>query len=176
VVDVTRPGRDLWLLAGQELLRTGGVGAVKLRALTTLMGRTTGSFYHHFDGMPAYLDALARYFGDEQVRGYLATVDHPDPRQRLRRLMAIARDERMLPLDAAMRDWAGSNPLAADAVRTVDAHLLRFIARAFQELGYERGAARLRARLLLSSGVARVLPPWKSAADDADGILAILAP
>src|SRR4029079_10146261 len=38
--------RELWLRAGQTLLRRGGSSAVKLQALTDELGLTTGSFYH----------------------------------------------------------------------------------------------------------------------------------
>src|SRR5690349_14704974 len=109
-------GRELWLLAGQELLRRGGIAAVKLQALTDELGLTTGSFYHHFGGMAEYLDELARYYGAEQVEQNVDSITETDPRGRLRRLATISRDDRMAPLDAAMRDWAGSNALARAAV------------------------------------------------------------
>lgn len=173
---VLRTGRQAWLVAGQELLRRGGIGAVKLHALTAETGLTTGSFYHHFAGMQDYLDELARFYGAELPRLQLAEITDGDPRRRLRRLMAMAGERRMVPLDAAMRDWAGSNPLAAQAVRASDEHLLRFLARAFRDLGYPRRSAQIRAGLLLSSGVARVMTPWKSLAGDVDEVLRILAP
>ena len=137
-------GRELWLTAGQALLRRGGAPAVKLPALTQALGLTTGSFYHHFDGMADYLTQLARYYGVEQPRAGLARIDDPDPRVRLRRLYALALDDEMRPLDAAMRHWAGSDPGAAAAVRDADAILLDFLATAFAELGYTPAAARAR--------------------------------
>jgi AcrR family transcriptional regulator len=169
-------GRELWLTTGQLLLRRGGVVAVKLQALTDELGLTTGSFYHHFDGMKDYLDQLARFYGAAQVRQNLELVDDPDPRARLRHLGVIARTHRMVPLDAAMRDWAGSNPTAAASVKAADEHLVRFIARAFEDLGYPRREAQVRAQLLQSVGVARVIPPWKTIADDTELVLEILAP
>lgn len=168
--------RDVWLHAGQDLLRDGGVVAVKLQALTDRTGLTTGSFYHHFRSTAAFLDELAGFFGTDQVQAHLATLAGADPRDRLRGLIAIARRERMGALDAAMRDWAGSNPRAAAAVRAADAQLLQFVADAFEDLGHERADARLRAHLLQSWGVARVMPPWRVLAADAERVLAILAP
>ncbi len=169
-------GRELWLITGQELLRRGGIVAVKLQALTDELGLTTGSFYHHFDGMKDYLDQLARFYGADQVRQNLELVDDPDPRERLRHLGVIARTHKMVPLDAAMRDWAGSNPTAAVSVRAADEHLMRFIAQAFEDLGYPLREAQVRAQLLQSVGVARVIPPWRTLADDTELVLEILAP
>lgn len=95
-------GRELWLAAGQELLRRGGIAAVRLQALCSELALTTGSFYHHFAGMADYLDQLASYYGSDQPRESLALADDVDPRARLLRLYTQARDERMVPLDAAV--------------------------------------------------------------------------
>jgi AcrR family transcriptional regulator len=168
--------REAWLDAGQELLRDSGVAAVKLDALTRALGLTTGSFYHHFDGMKQYLDELARLYGSDQVKANLDLADVEDPRERIRQLGRIARRSRMRRLDAAMRDWAGNNPIAAESVRAADEQLLLFMSRAFRDLGYSNRDAQLRAQILLSFGVARVTPPWRIAVDNDDRMLAILAP
>jgi AcrR family transcriptional regulator len=169
-------GRELWLLAGQELLRRGGISTVKLQALTAELGLTTGSFYHHFSGMADYLDDLARYYGSEQVRQHIDRIADDDPRVRLRRLAAVSRDERMGPLDAAMRAWAAGNELAAEAVHQADELLLRYLEQAFRDLGFDRRDAQLRALLLFSVGVARVQVPWRPAVRSIDDVLTVLAP
>ena len=152
--------RDLWLRAGQTLLRRGGASAVKLQALTDELGLTTGSFYHHFSGMADYLDELARYYGADQPAQSRLIIDDPDPIERLRNLDAFSRGDKMQALDAAMRDWAVTSEVAADAVRAADAALLRFVEKAFADLGFGRAEARTRALLLISAGVARIHPPW----------------
>ena len=75
--------RTAWLDAGQDLLREGGVSAVKLAELTHRLRRTTGSFYHHFRGMEQYRDELAAYFGDVQPRAVLHRLAPLSPRDRL---------------------------------------------------------------------------------------------
>lgn len=165
-----------WLEAGQWLLRQGGAAAVKLAPLTARMGLTTGSFYHHFINMAEFRDQLARFWGADQTERNLASVNAVDPRARLRALVALAQERRMGALDAAMRDWAGSNPIAAASVRETDRHLLEFMATAFVELGASQRDAQLRAHLLMSIGVARVLPPWDDHPDDIEAILDILQP
>ena len=169
-------GRELWLRAGQDLLRAGGIGAVKLRALTDRLGLTTGSFYHHFSGMADYLDELARFYGAGLSKGSLVHDQEMDPRERLRRLGAISRDAHLRPLDAAMRDWAGSNELAAEAVRSADEFLLRFIERAFLDLGYTKRESQTRASLYFAAGVARFSPPWRIPTKINADVLAVLAP
>ena len=148
---------------------------MKLHALAEELGLTTGSFYHYFDGMSDYLEQLARYYGSDQPRQHLALIDDADPRTRLRHIDEISQDDRMQPLDAAMRDWAGSNKVAADSVREADELMLRFIAKAFRELGFGQKDAQLRARLLLAAGVARISSPWRGPRPSIDEVLDILA-
>ncbi|NLV55484.1 MAG: TetR/AcrR family transcriptional regulator [Acidimicrobiales bacterium] len=170
--------RRAWLLAGQALLRRGGLPAVKLTALTAEVGRTTGSFYHHFPNVAAYLDDLARFYGADQVEAVLAEIsarpDAADPVARLRELSRRALDDDMRPLDVAMRDWAGRSEVAAAAVRAADAALLHFVERAFRDLGFDRPGARTRALVLLSVGVARVEGPWPLPRSAPDQVIALL--
>lgn len=168
-------GAVVWLLAGQALLRSGGIRAVKLRAMAAECGLTTGSFYHHFHSMPEYLEALAGFYGSEQVDEHLSKIQEDDPRERIRLVAEVGRELQLLPVDTAMRDWAGSNPVAATAVAEADARLLRFLAGAFHDLGFEGHEGELRAHLLLASGVARVTPPWGRKPADLDDVLDILA-
>ena len=170
---MTGSGKTRWLLAGQQLLRDFGVRGVKIEALVEVTDLTTGSFYHHFPNMAAYRNELAEFYGTAQVAENVATIGDVDPRDRLRGLAQIARDESMGTLDAAMRDWAGSDPVAADAVRALDATLLEHIAGAFRDLGHDEVGARVRAVALFSTGVAHVHPPW-SVGDATETLLDIL--
>jgi AcrR family transcriptional regulator len=169
-------GRTLWLQTGQTLLRRGGASSVKLHDLTAELGLTTGSFYHHFASMTDYLEQLANFYGAEQAKAVLDSIQHENPRQRLRSLAALARSNDMTTLDAAMRDWSGSNSMAAESVRHADRLLLKFVESAFMELGFNQRDAQARAILLYSTGVARVSPPWKQNPKMFDAVLEVLAP
>lgn len=166
-------GRDVWLRAGQQLLRRGGVAGVKIKALQTETGLTTGSFYHHFAGMKEYLDELAAYWGLD-TPGHIAEVQQEaDPRTRLVEFLAIAPREDLQRLDRAMRDWAGSDQRAAAAVKRVDEALMTFCAEVFTDLGYDEIDARICAQAVIATGVARVTPPWPAADDHIDRLLDI---
>ena len=163
-----------WLVAGQRLLRAGGPDAVRLAGLTESLGVTTGSFYHHWSNMDEYLDALADYFGAEQLEEGLALARATHPMDRLERLASLSWDRRMAALDRAMRSWATSNRRAAAAVRTADRVLLEFVETAFLDLGFERPEARVRACLLFSAGVAHYYAPWPIERQDVDRLLAVV--
>lgn len=170
---MTGSTRTTWLLAGQDLLRSRGIGGVKIDALVEVTGLTTGSFYHHFPNMAAYRDALAEFYARVQVDETLSAIDETDPHRRLRRIADVARRDSLGALDAAMRDWAGSDDVAAAAVRLLDATLLGHFARAFEDMGHDRASARVRAVALLAAGVARVHPPWPLQ-DPTEALLAVL--
>lgn len=164
----------MWLRAGQELLREGGIVAVKIHALIERTDLTTGSFYHHFRSMAAYLDELAdQYAVDTPLN--LESVSATDPRSRLHELAAIAPRDDLVPLDQAMRDWAGANARAAQAVTLVDENLLTFLRDAFLDLGHNEADAQLRAIVMMSSGVARVATPWPRAGDETQRLIDLLA-
>lgn len=170
------PSRDQWLVAGQALLRRGGIDAVKLSGLTAELGLTTGSFYHSFRNMAGYLDELASFYGSEQPHALLESIDDTDPRRRLRKLYEVSLRAQRGSLDAAMRDWAAGHAGAAEAVRTADAVLLRFVEQAFLDMGCDESGARVRAQLFASAGVARLTPPWPLEPDPFDAFLDALAP
>ncbi|NLA36530.1 MAG: TetR/AcrR family transcriptional regulator [Actinobacteria bacterium] len=166
---------EAWLLAGQELLRAGGVRSVKLTALTRALGRTTGSFYHHFGSMTQYLEALADFYGTEQVETMLGALAPLEPQLRLVELARISRDHRMQPLSLAMREWGASDRRAAAAVQAADGRLLEFVCDTLIELGYEEPDAQVRAQLLFAVGASRVVTPWRPPGDLDRRILSIIA-
>jgi AcrR family transcriptional regulator len=168
--------RTDWLTAGQQLLRDGGITSVKLSALTSKLGVTTGSFYHHFDDFGAYLDALAdAYAGDIGIDALRAAAGE-EPRERIRLLFRLRGEWDVPPLDHAMRVWADSNEHAAAAVKRLDHAFMLFLEQAFLDLGFDGDDARVRALVAFSAGAGAetVHPPWPGDADDFERALEIL--
>jgi AcrR family transcriptional regulator len=165
-----------WIQAGQQLLISGGAGAVKLAALAGQLGVTSGSFYHHFGDFREYLDALADYYGGENIEilnDALATVT--DPAGRLRQMFSLREQWDIARLDSAMRVWATSDDRARAAVARLDDKLIEMIRAAFTELGYSYDQARMRALLAFAAGVGQpFLFGRPSSADDAAAALELL--
>lgn len=150
-----------WIAAGQELLRERGIRAIKLATLTSRLGVSTGSFYHHFADFEQYLGALADSYSLERV---MRDLEHAlrDGRQspvgRLRSLARHSLQAGTFELDRAMRIWATMDPRAEAALRRAEATVLEFVTEAFVELGFDAEEAALRARILLSANVSPLLP------------------
>src|SRR5581483_11388794 len=122
--------------------------------LTRRLGVTSGSFYHHFTDFRDYLDALADYYGGENIdRVVEALKPVPDPADRLRLMHTLREDWNIARLDSAMRVWATSDDRARRAVARLDDRLIELMRAAFAELGFPHDEARTRALLAFSAGV-----------------------
>jgi AcrR family transcriptional regulator len=154
-----RLGRTDWVHAGQDVLREDGIAGLKLSALTARLGVSTGSFYHHFGDFEDYLGAVAESFSAQRVRGLIdrTMAGEPDPLTRIRRLAKLSLEDKTFELDKAMRIWATMDPRAAVTVAHSEKAVLAFLSDAFEDLGFSREEASLRARILLSVNIARLL-------------------
>lgn len=167
----TSSSRVEWLHVGQEMLRTTGAASIKLVPLVEASGKTSGSFYHHYASIQAFLEDLARTYGTANANSLIDAATTDAPQARLERLHRALQGPRFRPLDVAMRDWAGTFAPAARAVQEFDSAVFAFLQSAFLDLGFSRPQARARALLLFGASVARLNPPWK--ASDR-GIVAVL--
>lgn len=147
-----------WMEAGQEILVQEGISGMRLTKLVKKLNISTGSFYHHFQDMDDYLGKLAEYYSYEQIR-HLAdeiALKYPDPVEQLKKLAQRSVEKGLFELDIAMRVWSTSDERAAKATREGEEVVLAFTANAFQQLGFERKEAELRAMILLSVNVTRL--------------------
>ncbi|WP_437963505.1 TetR/AcrR family transcriptional regulator [Sorangium sp. So ce260] len=144
---MARTSRNDWLDQGLDALRDGGEGALTIEGLCARLGRTKGSFYHHFEDMAAFLDALlARW----EERHTSAPIHHAEAggaaEDRRQRLSVVVRslDGR---LDLAVRSWALRDGRAAAVLRRVDARRVDYLASLHVGQGRARDSALLLARL-----------------------------
>jgi AcrR family transcriptional regulator len=142
-----------WLSAGLEALRKGGVGSVRVERLAGDVGVTKGSFYHHFRGRDALLDALLDYWSREMTDAEferIQTLRGGDAKVALRaRLVALAEDvleKGMGRYDPAVRAWARHDRKVAGVVAQVDRRRVKALAGFFEEGGFTPAEARTRAR------------------------------
>lgn len=115
--------RDRWIEEGLAALAAGGPDAVRIEAIAKHLGVTKGGFYGCFSDRNALLEAMLDTWEHEAVDEVLAAVEREgdDPRARAQRAgMLTFSDERLLPLDLAIRDWSRRDQRAADRLRRVD--------------------------------------------------------
>lgn len=113
---------DAWLAAGLDALCETGPAALGAEPLARRLGTTKGSFYWHFEDVPAYSAALlARW--QAAAEAALDIDDTAPAAARLRATaQAIAAPEPDAPQAAepAIRAWAATQRAAAQAVARTD--------------------------------------------------------
>lgn len=116
--------RDDWLAAGLAALCEGGPGALGAEPLSRRVGATKGSFYWHFDDVPAFHAAVLALWQAE-AEATLLGVDGATDTARLRATAQIIADSTLsdspaLRAEPAIRAWAQAEGPAARIVACVD--------------------------------------------------------
>lgn len=118
-----------WVAAGLELLRREGEDALTIQRLCERLGRTKGSFYHHFADVTAFHEALLDAWEERLTNAVIgAASGEADPAAFARVLAAAARriDVR---LELSVRSWALRSELAQRRVQRVDERRLAVLSR-----------------------------------------------
>lgn len=133
---MTRASPGDWAAAGLTLLRDEGAGALTVDRLCAALGKTKGSFYHHFRDLDAYLAALLERWESDLTDAPIREAGRErDPRRRGARLDAAVRglDHR---LDVSVRAWALWEPRARAAMERVDARRLAYLRDLYRSAGH----------------------------------------
>jgi AcrR family transcriptional regulator len=109
--------RTAYFAAAYALLGERGADGVTIAALCERLNVTKGSFYHHFTDMPGFLEAFALHWKSwlyERIADFEAIGDPA------RRLEKIANSLDLVSgSQAAIRAWAGTNPVLAATFQDV---------------------------------------------------------
>ncbi len=130
-----------WVEAGLVALGEGGVAAVAVEPLATRLGATKGSFYWHFAGREALLEAVLAHWERSETDAVIALVDaEPDARHRLRTLLAVALGgppgRAGATVELALQPSAG-DPLVAPVLARVTRRRLDYLTTLFGDLGFD---------------------------------------
>lgn len=118
-----RTPRDAWIEAGLRALAAGGTDAVRIEALAKSLGVTKGGFYGYFTDRDALLEAMLDTWERESTDEVLDLIEHEggDPKAKIQRAgMLTFSNDRLLPIDLAIRDWARRDDVVAERLRRVD--------------------------------------------------------
>jgi AcrR family transcriptional regulator len=143
--------RQDWIDAARRMLIAKGVERVRVDGLARALRITRGSFYWHFAGRKALLDAV---LDDWRVRNtapflVVAQDEGRSGEEKFRALVDIWLDESAYDpaYDAAVREWARTSAGVAALVRRIDRQRIDLLAKICRDLGYEPLEAEIRARI-----------------------------
>ena len=156
--------RTEWLEAGLELLAEEGAPAVTIDRLTSKLGVTKGSYYHHFKGAAGYRTALLEYFEARYTTRLIDTVEGAGDNaadvklQHLLRL--VLADPDSAGLEIAVRAWALQDPDVRAAQERVDTARTAYLKKLCRGLDADVDPDRFAQLLyLILIGAEQVLPP-----------------
>ncbi|MBR1275173.1 TetR/AcrR family transcriptional regulator [Bradyrhizobium sp. AUGA SZCCT0283] len=131
---------ESWIEAGFEEIARSGVEGVRVEVLAKNLGVTKGGFYRRFRDRAALLEAMLRHWSEGRIAAIErhTSLDGATARERLKVLIALY-SERMntegMAVELAIRQWARSDELAANAVASVDAARLKNVGHLYRATG-----------------------------------------
>jgi AcrR family transcriptional regulator len=144
-----------------DILAEEGPASLTITELCRRLGVTKGSFYHHFEGRPQFVDALLEYWVSEHASRLIRvseSISDPDERRAVLKSIAIG-----LPHDAeaAIRSWSAQDGHVAAAQTAVDRARLDHLRDSYIEAGIPRPRAELFATIAMSvlAGMQQVVHP-----------------
>jgi len=137
-----------WIKAGFRCLTVRGIGAVKAEPLARALGVSKGSFYHHFKDIADLHQQMLDHWLANATQAIIEEVEGTgaDPSARLTAVIALAASDRDAPYggpttEAAIRDWARTDPRAAKAQTLCDKDRLAYLEELFAGVGTGARAA-----------------------------------
>lgn len=117
-----------WLALGLKVLAAHGPTALQIDALCAVAGRTKGSYYHHFSGREDFTAALLGHWQQKMTEAVISETERQsDPIDKLITLNRII-DDMDLQVEPALRRWAGTAPVVADAIAKIDKRRIDYVA------------------------------------------------
>lgn len=144
--------REDFAQVGLDLLAEAGIRGVTVSTVCDRLGVTTGSFYHHFRGVPDLRGAMLEHWEQKYARDRPAAVRDLPPLERLDALIEASID-REHAIENALRDWSRTDPDAAAVQRRLDELRIAFTAETLEACGVPAA----RARVLAVSGLAMLI-------------------
>ncbi|CUH66305.1 hypothetical protein TG4357_02359 [Thalassovita gelatinovora] len=137
----TRLSKSDWLTAGFSALIQDGPAALKAEPLARRLNTTKGSFYWHFDDVPAYHGALLDTWEAEALSPLAKILEEePNSGAKLRRLGQQITDYSSPVTDhenpePAVRAWAQGDDKVAQRVEKVDGLRLNLLTELLRDSG-----------------------------------------
>ena len=131
---------ESWIEAGLEEIARTGVEGVRVEVLAKNLGVTKGGFYRRFRDRAALLEAMLQHWSAGRIAAIErhTSLDGTTARERLKGLVALY-SERMntegMAVELAIRQWARTDELAANAAAQVDAARLKNVGQLYRATG-----------------------------------------
>lgn len=137
-----------WIKAAFRALTTDGINAVRVEKLARSLGVTKGSFYWHFEDLPALQAAMLEHWKEVATENVIQGAQSADTslEDLLAGLLAeavsnSAEEYGGALAETAIRAWARTDERAASIVEHVDQRRLSFLTQQFVTSGRSKAEA-----------------------------------
>lgn len=146
-----RVSKDQWLAAALEELEKGGIEAVRVERLASILSVSKSGFYWHFKNRRDLLGHLLDYWVHEYTEVITANplLLTGDPKTRLERVSKMIQEHDLGKYGLAFQAWAKYDETARETVKLVTKIRLDFLRQIFRELGFEADELEMRATLFV---------------------------
>ena len=140
-----------WLDIAESELAKSGITAVRVEPLAKKLKVTKGSFYWHFSSRKELFEKLLSNWRTRSTVSIIERLSDIElsPEERLRKLFLIPYKRNTktngAALELAIRNWSQNDKAVQEILNEVDTHRLTFIAMIFENLGYDKEHAEIRA-------------------------------
>lgn len=140
-----------WIDIAEYELAKSGISAVRIEPLAKKLKVTKGSFYWHFSSRKELFEKILLNWRTRSTVAIIERLNDTEftPKERLRKLFLIPYKRNTknngVALELAIRNWSQNDKAVQEMLNEVDSHRLTFIAMIFENLGYEKEEAEIRA-------------------------------
>ena len=152
--------RRRWLEEGLALLEEAGAEALTIESLTSRLGVTKGSFYHHFANYQDFQERLLSFWEEEGTLRIIQWAEQEaSPSEKLARVMQASLHPSRL--DVALRAWALQDEQVRVHQQRIDQQRLAYLEALVSATRADRLYAKPLARVLYSIyvGSQHIIPP-----------------
>lgn len=145
---MSRKSKQDWLEEGLVVLTLIGEAGLTIDRLTSRLGVTKGSFYHHFKNRQAFSDELLAYWEEKTTTEVITLCEvGQTPAEKSRLLKKLATGHQDDELETAIRAWSIRDPRVKKHRERVDEKRFEYIHRLTAEFVKDKRKARILARL-----------------------------
>ncbi|QKW06023.1 TetR/AcrR family transcriptional regulator [Streptomyces sp. NA04227] len=127
-----------WADAALAAMREGGLAAVAVEPLAARLGTTKGSFYWHFTGRDALIEAALRRWAQTETEATIAALEaEPDPERRLRALFVDAVESATADTLEVSLLATADDPRVASVLKEVTRRRIAYVSEQFAALGFD---------------------------------------
>ncbi|MFP4500753.1 MAG: TetR/AcrR family transcriptional regulator [Candidatus Hydrogenedentota bacterium] len=156
--------KQAWLDTGLALLEEQGPGGLTIDELTRRLGRTKGSYYHHFKSRDGFVDALLRHWEEENTQRIIREAEAAGEAEAKKRLLTqLTQPLHESRIEVHIRAWALTESRVRAYVARVDEARMGYVRRIAEVATGDRDRAQAIARIVYAVfvGAQQVLPPIK---------------